>query len=496
MANPIVKTHSGSVRGSVAGNILSFKGIPYAAPPFGANRFQPPQPVTPWDGVRDALTFGPTVPKPPYFPPFDVLLSEPAIAGEECLNLNIWTPETGDARLPVMFWIHGGAFANGSSAVPTYDGSSFARDGVVCVTINYRLGVDGFLFLGDGISNLGILDQIAALKWVQENIAAFGGDPGNVTIFGESAGAMSVGTLLSMPQAAGLFRRAIAESGAGHHAISPASATRVGQYMAEKLGVAPTRAAIGAVPTERLLQAQVEVSGEIFATPDFQKWGEVAANLMPFEPVIDGEVLSDLPIKRIAAGSGANVEVLVGTNTEEERLFMVPNGAIDTYTDAIVTAVVAAYGLPVEKTLATYREHRPGATAGDLMEAIVTDWFFRIPAIRLAEARAAAPAATYMYEFAWRSPQFNGRLGACHAVELPFVFDNVAEPANVGIIGTNAPQPLADTVHAAWVAFAKTGNPGWPQYDLKDRATMRFDAQSEVVHDPRGDERALWEGLR
>ncbi len=494
--DPVVKTQSGSVRGSAAGNVLSFKGIPYAAPPFGANRFQPPKPVTPWHGVRDALTFGPTTPKPPYFPPFDVILPEPAIPGEECLNLNIWTPETGDARLPVMFWIHGGAFANGSSAVPTYDGSAFARDGVVCVTINYRLGVDGFLFLGDGISNLGILDQIAALKWVQENIAAFGGDPGNVTIFGESAGGMSVGTLLSMPQAAGLFRRAIAQSGAGHHAISPGSATRVGEYMAEKLGVQATRSAIGAVATERLLQAQVEVSGEIFATPDFQRWGEVAANLMPFEPVIDGDVLSDLPIKRIAAGSGANVEVLVGTNTEEERLFMVPNGAIDTYTDAIVTAVVAAYGLPVEKTLATYREHRPGATAGDLMEAIVTDWFFRIPAIRLAEARAAATAATYMYEFAWRSPLYNGRLGACHGLEVAFVFDTISDPANEGLNGKDAPQQLADTVHAAWVAFAKTGNPGWPKYDLHHRATMRFDTKSEVVHDPRGAERALWEGLR
>ncbi len=496
MENPVIKTQNGSVRGSVAGNVLSFKGIPYAAPPFGPNRFQPPQPVTPWHGARDALTFGPTVPKPPYFPPFDTILPEPAIPGEDCLNLNIWTPETGNARLPVMVWIHGGAFANGSNAISTYDGSSFARDGVVCVSINYRLGVDGFLFLGDGISNLGILDQIAALKWVQENIAAFGGDPGNVTIFGESAGGMSVGVLLSMPQAAGLFHRAIAESGAGHHAISPGPATRVGQYMAEKLGVKATREAIGAVATERLLQAQVELSGDIFNNPDFQKWGEVAANLMPFEPVIDGEVLSDLPIKRIAAGSGANVEVLVGSNTEEERLFMVPNGVIDTYNDAILTAVVGAYGLPTEKALATYREHRPGATAGDLMEAIVTDWFFRIPAIRLAEVRATAPAATYMYEFAWRSPLYNGRLGACHAVEIPFVFDTLTEPANEGLIGTGAPQPLADTVHAAWVAFAKTGNPGWAKYDLKQRATMRFDVKSEVVHDPRGAERALWEGLR
>ncbi len=494
--DPVVKTQDGSVRGSVAGNVLSFKGIPYAAPPFGPNRFRAPQPVEPWHGVRDALTYGPTTPKPPYWPPFDSILPEPAIPGEECLNLNIWTPETGNARLPVMVWIHGGAFSNGSSAVPTYDGTSFARDGVVLVSINYRLGVDGFLFLGDGVSNLGLLDQIAALKWVQENIAAFGGDPGNVTVAGESAGGMSVGTLLSVPQAAGLFRRAIAQSGAGHHAISPATAQRVGGYLAEKLGVTPTREAIRSITTDRLLQAQIEISAEAFGNPDPQKWGEAAANLMPFEPVIDGELLTELPIKRIAAGQATNVDVLVGTNAEEQRLLMVPNGVIDAINDAILTGTVAAYGLPVEKALATYREARPDANAGDLMVAVVTDWFYRIPAIRLAEARAAGPGATYMYQFAWRSPQFNGRLGACHAVELPFVFDTITEKANEGLIGTGAPQQIADTVHAAWVAFAKHGNPGWPRYDLKERATMRFDVASEVVHDPHGAERALWEGLR
>ena len=227
----VVRTSQGAVRGRTAEGVAIFKGIPYAAPPSGANRFRPPQPAEPWDGVRDALNYGPTVTKPPYFPPFDVLLPEPAIAGEDCLNLNIWTPDPGKAGLPVMVWIHGGAFSNGTGAIATYDGSRFARDGVVCVTINYRLGVDGFLFLGDGNANLGLLDQVAALSWVQENIAAFGGDPDNVTIFGESAGGMSVGTLLSMPRARGLFRRAIAQSGAGHHVISPATAQGIGLYL-------------------------------------------------------------------------------------------------------------------------------------------------------------------------------------------------------------------------------------------------------------------------
>src|SRR6266566_1041723 len=187
----VVRTQLGAVRGATIEGIAVFKGIPYAASPFGARRFQPPQPVEAWNGVRDALTYGATVAKPPYFPPFDVLLPEPAIAGEDCLNLNIWTPDPGKAGLPVMVWIHGGAFANGTGAIPTYDGSRFARDGVVCVTINYRLGVDGFLFLGQGSANLGLLDQVAALTWVQENIAAFGGDPNNVTIFGQSAGGIA-----------------------------------------------------------------------------------------------------------------------------------------------------------------------------------------------------------------------------------------------------------------------------------------------------------------
>jgi para-nitrobenzyl esterase len=247
--------------------VSTFKGIPYAAPPFGINRFRAPQPVETWSGVRDALTYGATVPKPPYFPPFDVLLPEPVVAGEDSLNLNIWSPDLGQAKLPVMVPIHGGAFANGAGAVTQYNGSRFARDGVVCVTINYRLGADGFLYLGDGPANLGLLDQVAALEWVRNNIAAFGGDPGNVTIFGESAGAMSVGTLLSMPRAAGLFRRAIAQSGAGHHAISSATARRVSQYLAEKLGVAPTREAIAAVPIDRLLQ-EVQLSADVFNIPD------------------------------------------------------------------------------------------------------------------------------------------------------------------------------------------------------------------------------------
>jgi para-nitrobenzyl esterase len=230
--NAVVKTRYGEVRGSAADSVNTFKGVAYAAPPFGANRFSPPQPVEAWHGVRDALNFGPEVPqlRPPQ--QIQALVPDPAFPGEDCLNLNIWSPDLGSARLPVMVWLHGGMFEVGSGA--SYDGSRFARDGIVCLTINYRVGAEGFLYLGDGNANLGLLDQVAALEWVQENIAAFGGDPANVTIFGQSAGAMSAGTLLSMPGADGLFRRAIAQSGAAHLVMSATTARRVGRHLADR----------------------------------------------------------------------------------------------------------------------------------------------------------------------------------------------------------------------------------------------------------------------
>ncbi|MEG3851221.1 carboxylesterase/lipase family protein [Microcoleus sp. herbarium19] len=495
--NAVAKTQHGDVRGSVADGVNIFKGIPYAAPPFGVNRLRSPQPVEPWSGVRDALTYGPKAPQGPYLPQVAAIMPELAIAGEDCLSLNIWTSDLGSAGQPVMVWIPGGLFEyHGTGASPWYEGSRFARDGIVCVTINYRVGAEGFLYLGDGNTNRGLLDQIAALEWVQENIAAFGGDPSNVTIFGESAGAMSVGTLLSMPRAEGLFRRAIAQSGAAHHVSSAATARRIGEHLAEKLGVEANREAIAAVPVDRLLQAQEELRADLVAHPDPERWGgEVVATMLPWQPAIDGDVIPAPPLDRIAAGASAGIDVIVGTNTDEHRLFLVPGGAIDQITAESLAGVVADYGLPVEATLAAYRAAHPNASAGDLLAAIQTDWYWRIPAIRLADAHAKRTASTYMYEFAWRSPQFNGRLGACHALEIVFVFDTLGNETE-SLWGTDPPQQLANTMHAAWVAFATSGDPGWPKYDLSRRATMRFDITSEVVDDPRSAERVLWEGVR
>jgi len=495
--NAVVKTRYGEVRGSVGDGVNTFKGIPYAAPPFGANLLRPPQPVAPWSGVRDALTYGPKSPQLPYPPPVNMLLPEFAVPGEDCLNLNLWSSDLGSAGQPVMVWIPGGMFEyHGMGASPWYDGSRFARDGIVCVTINYRVGAEGFLYLGGGIANLGLLDQIAALEWVQENIAAFGGDPEKVTIFGESAGALSVGTLLSMPRAEGLFRRAIAQSGAAHHVSSASTARRVGLRLAEKLGVEATREAIAAVPVDRLLAAQAELRADLMAHPDPERWGgEVVASMLPWQPVVDGDIIPARPIDRIVAGAASDVDVMVGTNTDEHRLFLVPDGVIERATDEALAAVVAAYGLPVEATVAAYRAAHRGTSAGDLLAAIQTDWYWRIPAIRLADAHAKRPASTYMYEFAWRSPQFDGLLGACHALEIPFVFDTLGSGTEL-LWGADPPQQLADSMHAAWVAFATNGDCGWPRYDLSRRATMRFDTTSEVVDDPRSAERALWEGVR
>jgi carboxylesterase type B len=517
--NVVVKTIGGELRGSTAAGVHSFLGVPYAAPPFGTNRLRPPQPAEPWSGVRNATTLGP---EPPQVAPpatggpetgasenwTDVSSAfaavERAAPSADCLNLNVWTPDPGATKLPVMVWIQGGMFELSSTAA--YDGSRFARDGVVCVVINWRPGAEGFLYLDDGIANLGLLDQVAALQWVQANIAAFGGDPGNVTVFGESAGAMSIGMLLAMPRAERLFNRAILQSGAAHQVTPADDALRIAGYLAGKLGVPATRDAIAAVGVQRLLAAQAALKDDLLADPDPERWGQaVVASVMPWQPIVDGDILPGPPIERIAAGAGGAVDVIVGTNTDDWRLWLVASGAMARITVGILTGPVraygyqslAAYGLPAEQALSAYRMRYPEAPPGELLAAVQTDWWMRIPAIRLADAHATAASAgagTFMYEFDWASPG----LGAVHAVEVPFVFDTAATDAPLfgPLLGNDPPQELARSMHAAWVSFAGTGDPGWPRYDLPRRATMRFGAVSQVVEDPRPWERALWEGVR
>jgi carboxylesterase type B len=495
VANPVVKTRAGALRGANADGVHVFKGVPYAAPPIVANRLLPPQSVAPWSGVRDALAFGPTPPKPPIPPQITAILPEQTIPGDDCLNLNIWSADLG-ARQPVMVWIPGGMFEYGTAATAWYDGSRFARDGVVCVTINYRVGAEGFLYLGEGNANRGLLDQIAALEWVRENIAAFGGDPDNVTIFGESAGAMSVSMLLAMPRAAGLFRRAIAQSGAASHVMPVTTAEQVRAILAGKLGVEPTREALVAVPIDSLMMAQAELKSDLVSQPASERWGaEVVTTLLPWQPVVDGDTIPTPPLDRIVAGTGASIDLLIGTNTDEHRLFLAATGALGQINNEALAATVAAYGLPVEETLAAYRAAHPSASPGDLLAAIQSDWYWRIPAIRLADAHTKKSPATWMYEFAWRSPQFGGLLGACHSLEITFVFDTLGYETEP-LLGPNPPQQLASAMHAAWVALATSGDPGWPRYDLSRRKTMRFDMTSQIVDDPLARERTLWEGMR
>jgi para-nitrobenzyl esterase len=482
------------VRGEVvADGVIRFLGIPYAASPTGSRRFAAPEPPAAWDGVRECTTFGATPPKPGYAAPFDTLLPGPSIPGDDWLNLNVWTPDLSGSA-PVMVWIHGGAFANGNSAESWYDGRSFARDGVVLVSINYRLGVDGFALLPDAPANRGLLDQVAALEWVRDNIAAFGGDPANVTIFGESAGAISVTTLLGMPAARGLFGRVIAQSGAPQVGADRADARLVTGELSTVLGFDAAAASLSALPADKLLAAHRAVRDALAAAPDPARWGaSVVSGAMAFLPVVDGQVLPVHPLDAIRAGQGAGVPLLMGTNTDEFRLFAVPNGVAAAVSDQTLPFVLGALGVSAD-TAAVYRANRPGASPGDVLCALVSDSFFRNGTFAAAEARLAAGglAATYLYEFAWRSPAQN--LGAAHAVEIPFVFDTLAVPDSQLLTGSDAPSDLAAEMHATWIRFASSGDPGWPAFDAS-YPVMTFGARpgpGVLARDPRGDERRSW----
>ncbi|HCT75351.1 MAG TPA: carboxylesterase [Micromonosporaceae bacterium] len=487
MVRPVVSATDGRVCGQVVDGVCVFLGIPYAAPPFGVNRFGPPVPPSRWDGVREALGYGPTAPKSRYPAPYDVLLADPSIPGEDCLNLNVWTPDPGGSGLPVMVWIHGGTFLSGSGGLDVYNGAAFARDGVVCVTINYRLGVEGFAELPGARSNRGLLDQIAALEWVQNNIAAFGGDPARVTIFGESAGAVCVTTLLSLDYS--LFSRAIAQSGAGTFAHDRADALLITGEVAGRLGVEPTADGFAAVEPATIIDVQAAVAVEVARLPDPDRWGRTTANAaMAFMPVLDGALMTRRPQDAIADGAGAEVDLMIGYTTDEFRPFLFATGRADLVTREVMDWVLT--GMGINPTLVeAYQRARPHAAPADVLAAIITDGVFRIPANRVAEGHAAAP--TWMYEFAWPTPERD--LGACHALELGFVFDNLSSPDIVALTGTHPPQQLATEMHRAWGQFATTGNPGWERFTPQTRKVKIFDgAQNMVVADPREQERKLW----
>lgn len=486
-----ITTPAGVLRGQVVdGGVLRVLGVPYAEAPVGPRRFRPPVRRGPWEGAFDATVYGPTAPQSAPSGPLGELLPRRIIPGDDDLNLNVWAPAAGDDH-PVMVFIHGGSWTSGSGSVGGYDGTRFARDGVVLVTINYRLGADGFAWFGDGTANLALLDQICALEWVRDNIASFGGDPANVTVFGESSGAMSIGALLAMPSAQGLFRRAILESGSTFHSISGESARLVATRLAGILQVAPSREALADVPVDALLDAQTQLAAEVSKRPRRSLWGDVAVNGLVFEPVVDGRTLPAPPIEAIRGGAAADVDLLIGWNTEEANIALVPDGT-DRVKRWMVPLIAARTGLPIVQGTRTYRRAFGGATAAATIGGILTDWLYRIPAIRTAEAHQR----THLYEFAWRSPAFDGELGACHGVELPFVFDNLDHPDWSGLTGDSPPQHLADDVHGAWISFARTGNPGWDAYTDSQRIVHRFDTDATTDIDPDSTRRTIWADRR
>ena len=489
-----VRVASGWLRGRMDRGVAAFLGIPYAAPPFGEHRMRPPRPPVPWRGLRNATKYGPTCPKYHPRPKTTPLFPEVVIPGKECLNLNVWTPDPQGSGLPVMVWIHGGTFTKGSGSAPPYRGTSFACAGVVCVTINYRLGAEGFLHLDDGTANLGLLDQIAALEWVRENIAAFGGDPGKVTVAGQSAGAMSITTLMAMPRAQGLFHQAIIQSGAAAQTLTSQAAAGVTSRLAKSLRVAPTRTAFSKVPAGRLARAASALTEEDPTGLDPAEWGS-----LPFAPVVDGHTLPDHPLDALRSGASSGVRLLAGWNRDDTRIGLVPNGFIDRIDmagDATLSALVSALGAP-EGTVELYRAARPGAPNGDLLAAVTTDCFIRIPAIRVAEARLTVGRSnTWMYRFDHESPSFSGRLGAAHGVEIPYVFDLLDEESVHALIGDQPSEVVAETAHGAWVDFVTDSNPGWCPYNLANRSTALISEAITVVDDPDSAEREVWTGRR
>jgi len=490
----VATTRQGRLEGARARRGVVFRGIPYARPPVGARRFRAPEPPEAWTGTREARRFGASAPQAGA-QNWLVRRFAGASAGqsEDCLTLNVWTPGVDARRRAVLVFLHGGAFLMGSGSTLLYDGARLsARGDVVVVTLNYRLGLLGSLAL-DGVmpggkevpANLALRDQIAALEWVRENAAAFGGDPEAVTLFGESAGAMSVGALLAAPRARGLFRRAILQSGAASNVSSPDQAQRVAEELVARLGEHGRSAqALRGAPLSALLRAQAETSLALA-----QRMG------LAFQPSVDGDLLPESPREALARGASAEVGILAGTNVDEWKLFMLGDWSARRMDEAGLRRRfnrVVGEGA-AERAIALY-ERAHGASSPEAPHerwaAFQSDRVFHGPAAQLLELHAARSRETYAYSFAWAPPLIGGRLGACHGIELPFVFGAILEPWMrpwLGIAG--GARKLAHRVQEAWVAFAKTGHPGhaglpyWPAYDTEKRQAMRLSRSCRVQAD-------------
>ncbi|HEY5784527.1 MAG TPA: carboxylesterase family protein [Microlunatus sp.] len=488
---PDVRTAVGRLRGSREAGIAVFRGIPFAEPPVGGLRFAEPRPAPGWTGVREAVAFGPPPPQGGHFG-MDVLASDPT--GDDWLTLNVWSPDPGpDAGLPVMVWIQGGAYVIGMSGLPEYDGVRLARDGgVVVVTFNHRVGVEGFAQIEGAQANRGLLDQVAALEWVHDHIRAFGGDPDRVTVFGQSAGGGSVAALLAMDRASGLFRRAIAQSMPGTF-FSPDLAADIAATCAAELGLGPTVADLAAVDPRRLSAAADTVGVTMDQRVD--RWGRPAYRLIPFSPVVDGEVLAVTPWQALIDGAGRDVDLLVGHTRDEQRLFTALDGLLGEVSEeqAAQALQILAPGPDGDRG---YRDAFPSAGPDELYELVHSDWLFRMPSLQLAEAQTAAGRRAHVYELAWPAPGLGGVFGACHGLDVPLVFGNLDRGQPAMLIG-DAPSPEALALSAqmlsAWASYATHGDPGWPAYDTEQRPVQRFDTESAVVAYPEERSRRIWQ---
>jgi para-nitrobenzyl esterase len=493
----IVQTTAGQVRGLVQDKVHTFKGMPYGATTADAGRFMPPAKPQPWNNVRDAFALGPRAPQIFGGEPAEVAATDPREAlGEDCLCLNVWTPSPSDGRRrPVMVWLHGGGYTSGSGSYSMYDGKELARKhDVVAISINHRLNVFGFLYLAEvggakyaNASNVGMLDIVAALEWVRDNIAAFGGDPGNVTIFGQSGGAGKVSTLMAMPSAKGLFHRAVAQSGSNVRGITRSDANKTAEMVLSKLGLTTNQVDdLQTMPMDRLLS--------VMRGP-----GPGAPGALTLGPVVDGRTLPSSPFEPSAPALSNDIPLLTGTTATEVTFFS--NTQLDPIDDATfrmrVKELLTVNDAKADKVIAVYRKNRPTSNNIDLFLRMSTDaGFFRqgvdTQAIRKA---AAGKTPVYVYRFDWYSPVREGKLKAYHTLEIPFVFDNVDGSPTMTGVGKER-YALADRMSAAWVAFARTGNPqhpglpDWPPFNAAQRPTMVFDNDCKLVNDPGGEERA------
>ncbi len=497
----IVETRAGSIEGVFKEGLYVFKGIPYAAPPLGELRWLPPRPVQPWEGVRQAREFGAVAPQNPLLESGIEALSIEGPQDEDCLYLNIWTPGLDSGRRPVMVWIHGGAFIIGAGSQSVYNGHSLARRGsTVIVTMNYRLGALGFMNLKEvtggkipATGNEGLLDQVAALQWVQDNITSFGGNPDNITVFGESAGGMSIGCLLAMPAARGKFQKAVLESGAANTVGALEEAADITRQYLEILGTNPDDIdSLRSLSVKQLLSAQQELGDKI---------REATHRITPFQPLVDGDVIPELPIDAIKKGSARDIKVLAGTNLEEMRLFGVMDPGLINLDEAgmvkrLEELIPAKHVAGLIKTYQEARKNRGDATGpSELLMAIQTDMMFRMPAVRLVEGQCDNGQRAYNYLFTWKSPVMGGILGACHALEMGFVFGEYDDTFCGS--GPEA-DALSRCIQEAWLSFARTGDPTceaigtWPPYCDK-RATMILDKECRIEEAPYEEERGAWD---